>query len=748
MSNPSSVLQRLDPGFQYWLEFQGCRSLRAWEEGAISWIFAGEADVLIAAAEDTMRTDAVALPLLTSLRRDFREGFRALWVTPVKSLLDDKLDRLGFLAEEVWVPVIRWYDRLSSLSRSGFLERPSGVLAITPESLEALFMSHGIQLPILFGRLRWVVVDELHAFLGTDRGLQLQSLLQRLERSVERRVPRVGLSEPLEDLARACDFLRPGRGTSVRQAVDRQVDRRPRVGVQAFRQGPPRILPAEAEAWKAKGRSPAFEDLVPADVLGIGRHLFQTLQGGHHLVFANRRSEVDRQAALLRRFCRLHELPNEFWPFHGGLPRERRAEVNAEAGRDDRPASVVCVSARELEFDAALVGAVAQIGAPASVASLRRRLARSGRPTGVGFLRVYVGEPEVDERTAPPWRLRAELVQALAAVRLLDEGWCEPPEAGALHLSTLTQQVLSFLVQHGSARPEAIWRALCREGPFSSLGNPLFLELLRSLGRSELVGRLPNGALALDRLGKALVSQPGFAWACEADEEYRLLGGGEDLGTLPLALPLFPGACLLARRRRWLVVEVDMEDRLVLLLPAERERLPDVPGGRLAPVHDRIRREMFEIYRSNDEPSSLDTGGRELLAEGREAFRALGLADRRLVDGPDGAALFPWRGDRVLDTLAVWLGGLGLRISIEGPALVFPGTGAEEVRGELARLAAEPPPDPRRLAATVANRRTGKLHVWLSDELVAADYASSRLDVKGAWELARALTAPSLRPPP
>jgi ATP-dependent helicase Lhr and Lhr-like helicase len=743
----SSAFQLLDPSFQNWLEFQGCESLGEWEEAAIAWILGREADVLVAAADIPVRIDAAALPLLTALRRDARGGFRALWVTPLRSLLDDKLDRVGILAEEVGVPVIRWYDHLAPSIRRRVLERPSGVLAITPESLESLFLSQGIQLPVLFGRLGWVVVDELHAFLGTDRGLQLQSLLQRLERSVERRVPRIGLSEPLGDLAAACELLRPARGASVRRALGGEAGRRTRVEVHAFRQGSPRISPAEAEAWEANGRSPALEDLVPGGTLGVGRHLFETLQGGRHLIFANRRSEVDQQAALLRRLCRIHELPNEFWPYHDGLSGERRAEVDSISRGGDRPASVLCVSTLALEFDAGSIDVVAQIGAPPSVASLRRRLGRSGRDDRDAVLRVYVQEPEVDAGSAPWWRLRSELVQALAAVRLHFEGWCEPPEAGALHLSTLVQQVLSFLAQHGSARPESIWRALCGDGPFSSLGHPLFVEILRSLGRAELVGRLPNGTLALDRAGKALANQPGFCSASETDDEYCLTVGGVDLGTLPLALPLFPGGHLFAHGRRWLVLDVDPEDKLVELLPADRERLPDSLGGRVAPVHDRIRREMFDIYRSDDEPPFLDAPGRALLAEGREAFRASGLAERSLVDGPDGAALLPWRGDRILDTLAVWLGSLDLRVSIEGPALTFPGTSLEEARRELARLAAEPPPDPRRLAATVANRRAGKFHAWLSDELVAADYASSRLDVKGAWQVAAAVSDPTRRAP-
>jgi ATP-dependent Lhr-like helicase len=265
----------------------------------------------------------------------------------------------------------------------------------------------------------------------------------------------------------------------------------------------------------------------------------------------------------------------------------------------------------------------------------------------------------------------------------------------------------------------------------------LFGELLRSLGSWELIRQLHTGELVLDLAGERIVNHYSFYTAFQTAEEYRLTSGGRNLGTLPISYPLFPGLYLIFGGRRWVVLEVDEEHKTVDLKPAQGGRLPGFEGGRGAPVHDRVRREMLAVYQSAGIPAFLDAQARDLLAEGRGHFVRLGLGERRLLDDAGGAVLFCWRGDRVLDTLVVWLSDRGFRVAQDGLALLFPNNGPEDLRRELKRLASAEPPDPRDLAAAVVNKRVEKFHPYLADPLLAADYASQRLDVKGAWEVAR-----------
>jgi ATP-dependent Lhr-like helicase len=737
MAETSTAFQRLHPRLQRWLWQQGWATLRDIQEAAIPAILAGDADVVIAAATAGGKTEAAFLPVLTAIDDDSGGSVRVLYVSPLKALINDQYDRLELLCCELEIPVHRWHGDVAASRKRRLLDQPAGVLIITPESLEALFILQGPKIRRLFERLAFVVVDELHAFLGTERGQQLQSLLHRVELAVRRRVPRIALSATLGDLSLAAEFLRPGGGEAVRRIESRDGGQELKVQIRGYREIPPRFTPKQAEQREAQGEEVHAEDLAPGDTLEIAGHLYERLRGGHHLIFANARTEVELYADLLRRLCERDNLANEFWPHHGSLSRDLREEAEAAIKDRSRPASAVCTTTLELGIDVGAIESVAQIGPPPSVASLRQRLGRSGRQGGPAVLRGSVREPEIDIRTPPHGSLRSDLVEFIAAVRLLVDGWCEPPQGGALHLSTLVQQVLSLIVQHGGVQANQAWRALCRDGPFAAVSPELFAQLLRSLGAHELIRQEPTGELILDLKGERIVNHHSFYAAFQTPEEYRLMSGGKPLGTLPISFPLFPGLFLIFGGRRWAVVGVDEERKIVDLKPAMGGRLPGFEGGRGAPVHGRVRQEMLEIYRSAEIPPFLDSRARDLLAEGRETFARFELGERNLLAWEGGPLLFAWKGDRVLDTLVVWLSALGHGVAREGVALVFSDAGPDRLREVCARLAAEPPPDPVELAAAVINKRTEKFHPWLSDGLLTLDYASRALDVAGAWAVVR-----------
>src|SRR6266545_1079412 len=152
-------------------------------------------------------------------------------------------------------------------------------------------------------------------------------------------------------------------------------------------------------------------------------------------------------------------------------------------------------------IDIGTMTSIAQLGAPPSVSSLRQRLGRSGRTGGPAILRVYVAEAEVTAHTPPPDALRAQLVQSIAMVQLLLERWFEPPGLDDLHLSTLTQQVLSIIAQHGGVRPAEAYSALCaqvhdrvRQEMLAIYREPAMPAFLDATGRDLLIEARENFA--------------------------------------------------------------------------------------------------------------------------------------------------------------------------------------------------------------------------------------------------------------
>lgn len=714
----SSAFHRLDPKVQRWIWEQRWTELRDLQEAAVEPVLDGTRDVILSAATASGKTEAAFFPICTRLVAAPEASVRALYVGPLKALINDQFRRIEALCERLDVPVHRWHGDVSADMKRRLLESPSGILLITPESLESIFVNHGPRVPALFRALGHVVVDELHAFIGSERGRQLQSLLHRVETAIDRRVPRIALSATLGDMNIAAAFLRPGGGDGVHVIVSRQG------GAE---------IKLQVRGYLARAVEPATDDAEPEDAQHIADHLFRTLRGTDNLIFANRRAEVERYADLLARRSEAEQVPNQFFAHHGSLSRELREDVEARLKKEvPGPVNVVCTSTLEMGIDIASVKSVAQIGAPFSVASTRQRLGRSGRRSGEpAILRVYVTEEEVTDSTAPTDAIREKLVQATAILTLLIRGRCEPPDDGALHLSTLVQQVLSLVAQHGGASAIAAYRTLCERGPFSAVPRPVFIDLLRSLGKTRLLVQSADGTLLLGEVGERIVNHFSFFAAFQTPEEFRLVSAGQTLGTLPISEPLLEGSYLIFAGRRWRIMHVDQEHRVVDLMPAPGGRVPHFgSGGGL--IHDEVRREMLALYCAFEVPAFLDARARDLLVEGRTNFTRLGLAERSILPDGKDTLLFPWAGDRVMGTLAVEMTARGLDASAEGVALRLAGSSVDRVREALRALVARGPADAKALASTVRNKVIEKYDAYLSEDLLSAGYGSRALDPAGA----------------
>jgi ATP-dependent Lhr-like helicase len=142
-SEPQSRnFDRLDPRIQRWLWQAGWTSLRDAQEQAIPPLLAGDRDLIIAAATASGKTEAAFLPILTRLAKS-DEPRLAVYVGPLKALINDQWQRLEGLCEALEIPVTPWHGDITASHKARFLKRPSGCLLITPESLEAMLMRQG-----------------------------------------------------------------------------------------------------------------------------------------------------------------------------------------------------------------------------------------------------------------------------------------------------------------------------------------------------------------------------------------------------------------------------------------------------------------------------------------------------------------------------------------------------------------------------------------------------------------------------
>jgi len=718
----SRSFELLDRRVQRWIWERGWTELRDIQERSVPSILSVDRDLLIGAGTGRGKTEAAFLPICSRILGEDGPGVKALYISPLKALINDQFGRMEDLCERLEIPVHRWHGDVPSGRKQKVVKRPDGILLITPESLEALFVVRGPRIPRIFEGLRYVVIDELHSFMGTERGAQLLSLMHRIELAIRRRVPRIGLSATLGDMSLAASFLRPGSGEKVDVIESREGGQEIQLQVRGYSCDQPE-----------RGSEQARSGELPSG-LEIAAHLFQTLRGTDNLVFANRRTDVEKYADRLSRLALEHRVPQEFWPHHGNLSKDVREDVERMLKEDGRPTTAVCTSTLEMGIDIGSVNSIAQVGAPPNVASLRQRLGRSGRRGDPAIMRLYVHEWELDPRSPPQDSIRSQLVATIAMVNLLIEGWCEPPVAGAHHFSTLLHQVLSMITQHGGIRAAEAWKALCANGPFHPLDQRRFSVLLRAMGAADLVVQAGDGTLLLGEKGERLVNHYTFFAVFRTQEEYRVVSSGTTLGTLPINFALSEGALIIFAGRRWQVLSFDERAKVMEVVPASGGVPPLFEGNAIGFTHARVREEMLRVYGSVDLPVFLDAGARELLAEGRSHFRRFGLDEVRWLRWGDSTILFPWSGDSAHDAIALMLRRCGLDASLDGVTVTVERALPERVLEVLGLVREQDYVDGVELARMVKNVGCEKYDQHVPEELLREEYASRRLDVEGARE--------------
>ena len=727
MAVDSASFHLLDERIQRFIWEQGWEDLREAQEAAVPLILPGDRDVIIAAATAAGKTEAAFLPALTNLLKGGGEGL-IVYISPLKALINDQFGRLDQLCEALDIKVWPWHGDISSGVKVRFLKKPEGVLLITPESLEALLCNRGTSITAVFRDARFFVVDELHAFIGSERGKQLQSLMHRIERTAGRTIPRIGLSATLGDMSLAGMFLRPGGAPALVESKSSGVELK--ILVKGYEE--------PAAIKQSDGEEP--DPVSPAQ---IAAHLFKVLRGSNNLVFPNSRREVERYTHILNGLCEREQVPKEFWPHHGNLSKEIRSETEAALKQKERPATAICTNTLELGIDIGAVKSVGQVGPPPSVASLRQRLGRSGRRKGEpAILRGYSVEDALPGLTSLNDTLRLNTLQMTAMISLLLEGWFEPPQVKGAHFSPLIQQLLSVIAQHGGASAKELFALLCAPGaPFAGVSSGEFLELLRHLGTKELLVQESSGVLLHGTLGEKFVNHYTFYAAFASDEEFRIVAGGRTLGTLPVNQMLTPGQRILFAGKTWRVEEVDDAKKAIYVTRASGGVPPLFSGG-AGRTHTRVRQRLRDLLRSQDVPAYLDPTAQKFLDEARQEYARLDLDNKVALDQGHEVLLLTWLGDAANEALACLFLRRGFTAMAAGPGVEVhkKSGGIDEVLDALSDFAVEDVPELDVLLADVKNLAREKWDWALPDALLRKAYASQYLDLTKAAEWVKAVS--------
>ena len=702
MINKESSFFLLERSIQRWVWQQEWTSLNEVQEKAIPIILRRDSDVIISAATAGGKTEAAFLPIISSIVKENTIGCKVLYVSPLKALINDQYRRLSDLARVAKTSVTPWHQDIPASKKAHFLECPSDILIITPESLESFLINRREYAEIIFSSLKYVVVDELHAFMGTERGKQLQSLLSRVELISSREIPRIAMSATFSDFDNVVKYLRGNRRINCN--IIKQEHSSHEIGV---------VIKEYINSKDAN---------VTDD---ISNEIISKLRGSNNLVFVNKKIEAEVYAVNLKELCEAYNLPNEFRIHHGNLSREIRERVERELQKGLYPITAICTSTMELGVDIGKVKSIAQIEVANSVSSLRQRLGRSGRRNEPSYLRIF----SIDDECGEPLSLRENLFQNIAVVELLKEKSYEPVKLNRFHLSTLAHQLLSLIASYGSISPQEAWVVLCVKGAFNNVDSITFGQLLRSLGAKGAISQMHTGELVMGKEGENIIKQPDFYAVFHATEEYTVIdiSGGrvgfiQDLPEIKTVITL--GA------RFWIVENIDIRSKVIYVSLAN-ERGKYLFSGCPCKISPLITRKIKEIYCCDDNYPYLDVKAQAELLVGRQCFHMNQLAHNHFLQLEEQSVLFTWAGGIVNHTIEL-IAACYLGISVDGDNPLYV---CNIGKDDVAKILEMGKPDAAQLASVLEYqcKLQEKYDYLLSEELLNISYAQSNVDVDGAW---------------
>ncbi|WP_245197890.1 DEAD/DEAH box helicase [Jiella mangrovi] len=695
----------LHPEIRRWIWEQQWQELRDVQDRAIRTILQSEADVLIAAATAAGKTEAAFLPVLTAIAGRDGEGFGAIYISPLKALINDQFRRLDLLCERMEIDVVRWHGDAPQSAKQRARRDPKGVALITPESIEAMMVRRPADARRLLGNVDFIVIDELHAFLRGPRGLHLASLLQRIDVLNAKRPRRIGLSATIGDLRQGAEWLAPGRGDTVSVVESPGGSPELRLQIRGY------VHPPEVRG-SASPKPDAIDEIVD--------HLFSSLRETSNLVFAGSRKRVETIADRLRVKSETCGVPNEFFPHHGSLSKSLREELEARLREGGLPTTAVATTTLELGVDIGAVKSVAQIGPPRSLSSLRQRLGRSGRRKDTpAILRIYLDVPYVTADSPAIDRLRPDIVMSVAAINLLIRKFVEPAGEDPSVATVVLHQTLSIIAQRGGETPARLYDAICGAGPLAMLSKADYVAMLRHAASPEtaLIEQAPDGNLMLSTEGERIVEGRDFYAIFETDEEWRLVAAGRTLGTIPISNAVGVGTVLAFAGRRWIVEAVDDRAKVVEVVSSPAGKVPEFDSLSGEAIHSELAREMLVVYGQSDVPRYLDESAGRLLLEGRSAFREFDLASTPFAYEGSNTFVALWEGAEAISLTAIAFTMAGYDCEPEEIGLVFRGCSPDDVRAAASKIA-NTPFTVADLASFVKNLRNAKYDDYVSENLL------------------------------
>lgn len=625
-----NAYDRLAPFIQEYIYKERWYELRDIQVAACEVIFDNDTNLLLSSGTASGKTEAAFLPVLTDLYNNPSTSVGVLYISPLKALINDQFERLDGLLEYSDIPVWKWHGDVSQNKKQKLLKRPCGVMQTTPESLEALIMKKSATVITLFSDLRYIIIDEVHYFMDSPRGIQLLSILERIQRLTSIIPRRIGLSATLGNYDAAEAWL---SSSTNRKCIT------PSVG-------------------NSKRTLKLFLDYYPLykdgeTIVGSDEYfnsLYRVTNKRKCIVFSNSRTQVEYNVAMLKRIDMTNCGTNVYMVHHGNVSTTLREYTERAMRESEVPITTGATVTLELGIDIGSLERIVQTGSPFTVSSFIQRLGRCGRKTLTSemcFLFKGFEPSQKDIVHSINW----EFLKCIAIIQLyIEERWIEPISTPKLPYSILYHQTMSILYSAGELSPSMLARKVLTLSVFKNISKEdykVFLNYLLSIKHLEIT---ENNTLIIGLEAEPILNHFEFYSVFTTPKEYSVRYDSEEIGTVHQKYPIGEAFCLAGFS--WRVKNLDEDSNCIYV-----EKLEGVSDNMwfcdcYTIIETKIMKRIQGLLESEDNYSYLSPNSKHLLNQIRYEAQYANIVGTPIVKVSDNTFyIFPWVGTKAMNVL-------------------------------------------------------------------------------------------------
>ena len=639
MIDADRVFEQFAPFIKDFIRSREWSEFRAVQLAAADVLFNTENNLLLTSPTASGKTEAAFFPIISDIfTSPGGPGVKVLYIAPLKSLINDQYGRLDELLDEAEITVTHWHGDVAASHKKKLLDRPDGILQITPESLEAMLMKRPNDVVRIFSSLRYVVIDEIHTMISSDRGNQIICLLARISALTGTHPRRIGLSATVGDIKIAANWLSAGSGRKTSVPMLESEKLRWLVGVEHFYIQNPAEDQTVSPASHSEGNKLARIDAGYEFIYdSVARH--------KALVFSNSREETEYVTATLRQIAANRKEKDRFLIHHGNLSASIRDEAERKLKNDEEDCVACATVTLELGIDIGKLERIIQNDAPNSVSSFLQRLGRSGRRGQPSQILTVIREEDPLPNTPLPQLIPWNLLRAIAIIQLYaEERFTEPPYLRKKPFSLLFHQMLSTVSSSGELKPKRLAAKMMDLPPFANVTPDELRSLMVAMVKTDVLQLTDEGGLIVGLKGERMTSSFKFYAVFKDSEDFTVRCEADEIGTITSPPPV--GDRFALAGRVWEVTELDIQRRLVFVKSVLGKMEVSWPGD-YGEIHTRILERMKQVLCEDTVYPYLLPNAQKRLEDARHLARATGMLNFPVVHlGGFSYCVFPWLGTK------------------------------------------------------------------------------------------------------